>query len=117
MNKRELGSEKEALAADYLIARGFRILERNFRCRIGEIDLIAEEGEYLVFIEVKYRKGRGAGLPEDAVTMKKQRTISRVAMYYLTTRKKRTDLPCRFDVVAIDGEEIRLHRDAFPYCG
>ena len=117
-NKRHLGTEKEELAIQYLKKMGYRILAHSFRCRMGEIDVIAEDEGYLVFIEVKYRRNSASsGLPEYAVPLKKQRTISRVAMYYLTTRKKRTDIPCRFDVVAIDGEEIRLHKNAFSYIG
>lgn len=117
MNKRAVGSEKEETAAQFLAAQGYRILERNFRCRTGEIDLIAQDGEYLVFLEVKYRSGNEMGLPEEAVTFQKQRTISRVALYYLTTKRHRTDVPCRFDVVAIAGDKIRLHKNAFSYQG
>lgn len=117
MNRRRLGTEKEEEAAAFLTAQGYRVLTRNFRCRLGEIDLIAKEEDCLVFVEVKYRSGRGVGLPEEAVDLKKQRTISKVAMYYLMTHVGRTDIPCRFDVVAIDGKEIRLHRNAFPYWG
>ncbi len=116
INKRLVGTEKEEQAMEYLRGQGFRIVAHSFRCRMGEIDIIAEEGETLVFVEVKYRKDSSAsGRPEEAVTYGKQRTLSRVALYYLTTRKKRTDIPCRFDVIAIDGEELRHHRNAFPY--
>ncbi len=114
MNKRRLGEDKEQVAADFLEAAGYQILERNFRCRMGEIDLIAKENETLIFTEVKYRASHKAGLPEEAVDFRKQQRICKVALYYLTTRVRRTDVPCRFDVIAIDGGEIRHHRNAFP---
>ena len=117
MNKRKLGEDKEQLAADYLKAAGYMIIERNFRCRMGEIDLIAKDRDTFVFAEVKFRVNHKAGLPEDAVDYRKQRTIGKVALYYLTTRVRRTDVPCRFDVIAIDGEEIRHHQNAFAYEG
>ncbi|MBQ6442392.1 MAG: YraN family protein [Lachnospiraceae bacterium] len=117
MNKRKLGEDKEQLAADYLEAAGYEIIERNFRCRMGEIDLIAKDRDTLVFTEVKYRVNHKAGLPEEAVDCKKQRTIGKVALYYLKTRIRRMDAPCRFDVIAIDGEEIRHHINAFSYEG
>ena len=67
MNKREVGAAYEEAAAVFLEKNGVRILERNFRCRQGEIDLIGRDGEYLVFFEVKYRKNADAGLPAEAV--------------------------------------------------
>ena len=66
-NKRETGTRKEELAADFLTRRGVKILERNFRCRQGEIDLIGMDGQYLVFVEVKYRKTARNGMPAEAV--------------------------------------------------
>ena len=65
-NKRETGTRKEELAADFLTRRGVKILERNFRCRQGEIDLIGMDGQYLVFVEVKYRKTARNGMPAEA---------------------------------------------------
>ncbi len=117
MNKRRLGEDKEQIAAGFLEAAGYEILERNFRCRMGEIDLIAKENGTLIFTEVKYRANHKAGLPEEAVGLRKQKTIGKVALYYLTTRVRRTDVPCRFDVVAIDGDEIRHYQNAFSYAG
>lgn len=117
MNKRRLGEDKEQVAADFLEAAGYQILERNFRCRMGEIDLIAKENETLIFTEVKYRASHKAGLPEEAVDFRKRQRICKVALYYLTTHVRRTDVPCRFDVIAIDGGEIRHHRNAFSYEG
>lgn len=79
MNKRKTGQEQEAKAACFLKTQGYQILERNYRCKKGEIDLIAREGQYLVFVEVKYRSTNESGLPEEAVDLRKQRQISRVA--------------------------------------
>lgn len=113
INKRKLGQEKEVLAAEYLTEQGYHVLERNFYSRAGEIDIIAQDKEYLVFIEVKYRKNAAAGHPEEAVTKAKQRRLVMAARYYLTVRRLPQAALCRFDVVAITGEKIRLIRDAF----
>ncbi|MDE7211440.1 MAG: YraN family protein [Lachnospiraceae bacterium] len=113
INKRKVGSEKEAVAADYLSGIGYQILERNFYSRTGEIDLVAREGGYLVFVEVKYRKNNASGYPEEAVTPAKQRAIVRTARYYMLRNKYPEMTPCRFDVVAITGMEIRLIQNAF----
>ena len=114
MNKRKTGQEQEAKAA-FLKTQGYQILEQNYRCKRGEIDLVAREGQYLVFVEVKYRSTNESGLPEEAVDLRKQRQISRVAAWYLTEKGLDIYTPCRFDVVAIEGEENRLYRDAFFY--
>lgn len=116
-NTRRVGAGYEEKAAEYLQSRGYFILCRNFRCRQGEIDLIARQGGYLVFIEVKYRRGKANGWPEEAVTPAKQRSICRTADYYRLCRGYREDTPCRFDVVAILGEEITLYENAFFYRG
>lgn len=116
MNKREKGAKYEALAAEYLESNGYKILERNFRCRQGEIDLIARDDTYLVFAEVKYRTNSSQGSAATAVFYKKQRNISRVAAFYLLKNRLPEDTPCRFDVVAIDGNKIQLYKNAFEYC-
>lgn len=92
---------------------GYVLLEKNYRCRTGEIDLIAKDGAYLVFLEVKYRNSAALGDPAEAVDLKKQKRITGAARYFLMTHGYGEDIPCRFDVVAILGEEIRLIRDAF----
>ena len=115
MNKRRLGNEKEALAAGFREAQGYQIIQKNFYCRQGEIDLIARDGEYLVFVEVKYRVDTSRGWAAQAVDIRKQRRISRAAGYYLYREKMGTDQACRFDVVAIDGDRITLYKHAFPY--
>lgn len=112
-NKRETGTRKEELAAEFLARRGVRILERNFRCRQGEIDLIGRDGRYLVFFEVKYRRNERKGVPAEAVGYAKQQKIRYTAQYYLYSRRYREDTPCRFDVVSILGDQISWLRDAF----
>ncbi len=97
----------------FLEQAGYQILERNFSCRQGEIDLIAREGTYLVFIEVKYRRNLGSGSPLEAVNPAKQEKIRRTALYYLYCRGYDEDTPCRFDVVAVTGERFELIRNAF----
>ncbi len=112
-NRRAAGSRYEEQAAAWLEQAGLQILERNYRCRQGEIDLIALDGETLVFVEVKYRSGLWAGSPEEAVDRRKQNRIRTVARYYLYQKGLGEDLPCRFDVVGILGEQIHWIRDAF----
>jgi putative endonuclease len=112
-NNRKLGSEYETLAAEYLRAQNYEILERNFRCRQGEIDIIARDGEYLCFVEVKYRANGEAGHAADAVNYRKQQKIVRVAEYYLMKHGLNEWAPSRFDVVAIDGTDITLYRNAY----
>lgn len=112
-NKRATGSRYEEKAAVFLQKEGFGILERNYRDRYGEIDLIAKEDGYLVFVEVKYRKNLQNGYPQEAVHEKKQQKIRHTARYYLYKKGYPEDTPCRFDVVSIVGEQIELIRDAF----
>lgn len=116
MNKRKTGEAFEEKASLFLKKNGLQILERNYRCRFGEIDLIARDGKSYVFVEVKYRKGTISGSAVEAVTKTKQRRICRVAVYYLSTHCFSMDLPCRFDVIGIDGEQLCWIRDAFDFC-
>ena len=113
MNKRLVGKEKEELAAEFLTRHGFFILEKNFSCRNGEIDIIAKDGEYLCFIEVKYRSGTGCGDPAEAVDLRKQRTIRKVAEGYLFERNIGEWTSCRFDVAAVMDGQIRWVKNAF----
>ena len=116
---RGAGQRWERLAEKRLGAAGYAVLERNYRGRSGEIDLIAVESGVLCFIEVKGRSGPGFGAPEEAVTLEKQRRIARTAQEFLRRRRLAASVPCRFDVVSIvdrgDGEaRVEVHRDAFP---
>lgn len=113
MNKRRLGSEQEAVASTYLESRGYSIIERNFNCRIGEIDIVAKDLQYLVFIEVKYRSSIRNGFPEEAITPRKRNTLVQTAKYYMLTHGIQEDTPCRFDVVSILKEHIHLIKNAF----
>ncbi|MEK6757331.1 MAG: YraN family protein [Bacteroidota bacterium] len=116
MNSRKEGSRGEDLAAEYLAKNGYSILERNFRFERGEVDLIARDGDELVFIEVKARRSDAFGLPEDAITPQKEEQIKRVAEGYLFERQIENQA-CRFDVVAITynqgKSDIRIIRNAF----
>lgn len=93
--------------------RGYTILERGFRCRQGEIDLIARDGGVLVFVEVKYRRNESLGAPAEAVNTRKQRRIREAARYYLYSRGLGENIPCRFDVVGILGWQVEIITDAF----
>ena len=117
LNQREVGTRQESRAAEYLESLGYHILVRNFRCRFGEIDLIAKQDDTYIFIEVKYRTGRTAGDPTSAVDGKKQKKISKTADYYRMLHQIPMDVPCRFDVVAETPEEIRVYANAFYYQG
>ena len=112
-NNRSVGTKKEELAADYLEKKGYEVLAKNFRCKYGEIDLIAKDGSYLVFVEVKYRATSKNGFPQEAVTKSKQKTIVFVANYYLMKANLGQDIPIRFDVVAMLGDEITHIENAF----
>lgn len=115
MNRRSVGSKYEDLAALYLEKNGVRITERNYRNRSGEIDLIGRSEGYFIFFEVKYRKDSAAGDPVEAVDLKKQYRISRVADHFRIYRKLKDSDNIRFDVIAIKGSEIEWYKNAFYY--
>lgn len=114
-NDRQTGALYEEKACLYLKKKGLKILERNFRIRQGEIDIVARDKETLVFVEVKFRKDASKGLPQEAVDRKKQRQISRVALFYLSFHHLPLSTPCRFDVVAICQNEINWIPNAFSF--
>lgn len=116
VNKRRIGSCYEDRAAAFLEQRGLSVIRRNFRCRTGEIDLIAKDGAYLVFVEVKYRHTEQSGRAAAAVNRKKQRMISRTAQFYLLRYGYGQEADCRFDVVAFDGKKIHWIKNAFDCC-
>lgn len=114
---RRFGQKAEELACSYLRGKGYVILYKNFRCRVGEIDIIAQEGGTLVFLEVKARRRDAFGAPEEAVNCAKRRRITLAARYFLS-QTGLEDHPCRFDVVSMvfDGQrdpDIVLIQDAF----
>ena len=115
MNQRAVGTVYEKRAGAYLKQQGYELLEYNFCCRSGEIDLVARDGAYLVFVEVKYRRTAEGGNPLEAVDGRKQRKISRAAAYYCMTHGYGEDMPYRFDVVAVLGEKICVVKNAFEW--
>jgi len=108
---RSVGNLGEEIAAGFLIARGYRILERNFRCKGGEVDIIARDpaDRSLAFIEVKARRGLSYGVPQLAVTPFKQRQISKAALTWLAKNNQHNQ-NARFDVIAILLSEDGLHK-------
>jgi len=116
MNRRASGHDAEELACDYLTSRGLRLLARNFHCRGGEIDLIMQHGDSLVFIEVRYRRHTAYGRAAETVSPHKQSRIIRCARYYLT-RHRCWNAAVRFDVVGIEGkpgeQQVEWISDAF----
>lgn len=113
-NKRQIGFEYEKIAGEYLEKHGYEIIEYNFYSRSGEIDIIAKHEGYLVFVEVKYRENNKSGHPLEAVSIAKQKTICKCAMYYMK-KNHLYDVPVRFDVVGIIGNEVALVQNAFEY--
>jgi len=109
---KKLGDYGEKLAVNYLKKRGYKIVKTNYKIRIGEIDIIALDGEFLVFVEVKYRSTALYGMPNEAVDKYKREKIKRVALYYLM-QKDMLEAYVRFDVVQILGDEIQLFQNAF----
>jgi len=112
------GKEGEKIAVEFLKKNGYGIIAVNYRCPIGEIDIVARDKNELVFVEVKARKSNAMGYPEQAVGVKKQKKISQLALWYLQ-EKKLNDARARFDVVAIlmlpAGNDVRLIRNAFDF--
>lgn len=124
LRKKELGEKGEDIAVRYLKSRGYRIVARNYRVRLGEIDIIAEQGADLVFVEVKTRSDNSFGSPFESVTVQKQKQLSRVALEYLS-RNGCQDRSARFDVVGIrfesggsrfESASIELLQNAFDLC-
>jgi len=108
----EVGATGEDRAVDHLVRNGLRIVERNYRCKVGELDVVARDGKTLVFVEVRSRRSAEYGCALDAVSWHKRRKVTRVAMAYLAARKPRF-VDARFDVVAITGNELVHIKDAW----
>jgi len=107
-----VGAIGEDIAKNYLKENGYKIIEYNFRNKIGEIDIIAYDKDILVFVEVKYRKNNIFGLPREAVDYNKQRKIRLVATSYINKSKLHNKV-CRFDVLEILGDKITLIKGCF----
>ena len=119
LNTRAIGANLEELTSDYLKDKGVEIVERNYRCRQGEIDIIGRDGKYLCFMEVKFRSSDRYGNGLDAVDFKKQKKICSVAKFYLYSKYKSFDIPVRMDVIAIslngDIYEFNWIKNAFDF--
>ncbi len=115
MNRREMGKQKEELAACYLQKCGYEILDHNYPCRFGEVDIVAKDGNYLCFIEVKYRSSSQYGAPDGLISEKKKKRICLTSRFYMKQKYYPTDIPVRYDVVLIIGEKIKLIKNAFYY--
>jgi len=116
MQRQVFGKAGEDLAVDELERRGYAILARRYRTRHGEIDIVARDGETIVFIEVKAKESGDFGRAAHAVTAEKQRRVISMAVDYLARHRLHRS-PCRFDVVAIDGSDeaavLTYYRGAF----
>ncbi|MFO7551546.1 MAG: YraN family protein [Haliea sp.] len=114
-----LGHSFEERAAQWVQAQGWQILQRNYRCKLGEIDIIAEDNQQLVFIEVRARSNRRFASAAGSVDRRKQQKLVRAAALYLRNAGSRQNFPCRFDVIAFDPRqsgqdaELRWIRSAF----
>ena len=100
---RELGEVTESLACEYLESKDIKLLERNFNCRFGEIDLIMQDNDSLVFVEVRYRRSNNFGSGAESITASKQSKLIKTASAYLQRHAKLNKYPARFDVVSITG--------------
>jgi len=112
-DRQSLGKRGEDLACRELERRGYAVLARRYRTRLGEIDLIALDGETVVFVEVKARRGRAFGRAGEAVGPRKQRRIAQIAADFLT-RRCWGGRPCRFDVVEVEFSDRRTHATVYP---
>ena len=108
MTKHSLGMQGQQAAKRFLIEKGFKILRENYRLRSSEIDIIAIDGEYTVFVEVKFRKGLSHGLPRESVSSAKQKRIIKAAMHYVMATQE-TEQDYRFDVVEILEKNGKLY--------
>ena len=112
-NNRATGSIYEEKIAAFLKQNGFMILERNYRCKQGEIEIIAKDGNSFGWIEVNGRARGSAGFSLEAIDHRKAMRIRNAAVYYLFSHQFPEETPCRFDAAGIDGEEITYIRNAF----
>lgn len=122
MDNRSLGQYGEDLAIKFLLRKGYWVIERNFKNKLGEIDLIVRDGGTICFVEIKTRVSLSCGLPQESVHPYKQRKIAKVALSYLQNKFRTCDVPARFDVVSIyktpEGDDKIEHIiNAFDSCG
>ncbi len=107
----DAGKEAENHAASFLQSQGLRLVARNYRCRMGEIDLIMEHGSTLVFVEVRMRRSENFGGAAASITGHKQRKLIHAAQHFLQQQTKQPS--CRFDAVLMNGNKIEWIKDAF----
>ena len=115
MNSRKVGDFYEKIACEYLTENEAEVVERNFRCKFGEVDIIIRDGEYLAFVEVKYRNSNYSGRANEAVHHKKQRIISKCANCYCMLKNLGQMTAIRFDVITIDADVIEWIKGAYDY--
>lgn len=106
MNTRKIGGFHEEKAIRYLKNNGFQIIKQNYRCKVGEIDIIALKENILRFIEVKYRENDFYGNPLEVVNKRKQNKIQKTAAWFLNENMQYVDMQCSFDVMAVMGQQI-----------
>ena len=112
--RKQLGNDSEDLALNYLLQQGYRLIQRNFRCKSGEIDLIVQKENQLVFVEVRSRTGNQYGEPSETVNRKKQDKIRKTARYYLYQHRNLEQYYCRFDIVSIVWKEGKATVEWIP---
>jgi len=110
-NKQQTGQAAESKACDHLQQHGLQLIERNYHCRQGEIDLIMSDGSCTVFVEVRYRRNSGFGSAAESVDQRKQRKIINTASHYLQQHSKLAQQPARFDVVSMSPQGNDTHID------
>lgn len=122
VNNKDLGNFGESIACDYLITQGYHIIQRNYSCKVGELDIIASDCDTLVFVEVKTRTSDKFGMPSESVSYSKQKKIAKTALCYIAY-KKLFEYMSRFDVIEVIVNEeqgthqVNLIKDAFQYSG
>lgn len=113
----QIGNAAESLACDYLQQRGLKIIARNYRAPYGELDLIMQDHDHMVFVEVRFRRHNQYGSGADSVTSRKQDKLIKTALYYLQQHPKQAKYPVRFDVISISAADGQTHiewiKDAF----
>lgn len=115
--RQRTGARFESVAEAHLREAGLAVLDRNYRCRAGEIDLVMRHGQVIVFVEVRYRRSTEFGTPLETITPRKQQRIVQTARHYLVAHPSLAEMPCRFDAVGISGSpgnfQTNWIRDAF----
>lgn len=112
-SSKDIGDQAESMAEAFLTNKNIKIIEKNYRIKAGEIDLIADDQGTLAFIEVKYRKSKHYGQPFETVTYPKQQKIIRTAQSYLQKHPGLANKACRFDVISIHNQDIDWIKNAF----